>query len=86
MEYLFQFKVTAEKSTCPEPIDYEIDGIKYILYLHPKDIFTNTKKLHVIVTAETVEAALNLVYKYFSRFQDRLMFFTGREILIGTLK
>lgn len=86
MEYLFQYRVTSNNITCPKPVTFNNDGIKFVLYLHDKKILTNSKKLHVICSDDNVNKAYEKIQSKRVDFQERLIFFKGEKIFINELE
>lgn len=86
MKFLFQHRVTSDEISCDHPLQFDIKGAKFILYLQNKSILTNSYKLHIIMEGDDENQAYQKIYIDLAHFQNRLIFYMGRKILINELE
>lgn len=83
MEYLIQFRVNAPEVYYEQPVNFDLKGIFLTLFLYDLDKISNGKKLHVIVSAKSKEEAYGKAWKELGDFNNRLIFFFGKPIIIS---
>lgn len=83
MEYLIQFRVNAPDVYYEQPVEFDLNGVKLLLYLQDLDLISFGKKLHVIISAESKEEAYNNAWNRLGDFNNRLIFLVGQPIIIS---
>jgi len=86
MRYLFQHRVTSDRFSCDSPLQLNIEGAIFKLFLKNIKILTDSKKLHIIAEGDNADQAYQNIFQNLADFQNRLIFFTGKKILINELE
>jgi hypothetical protein len=81
MKYLFQYTIKTDLEYENE-IAFDYNGIVIRLVLNEVEIFTKSKKLQLIINAETKEQAYSIMPEFFHSAFDKMVIFTGENISI----